>query len=135
MPCVSDYLAPTSRERELQRAAQLLAHVLERLGRPVDEALVKTAADLYARGPGGMTAVDYVPELCAVLTSLDEAVRDQIVYDARNKMSRNLADWWEEHLAADRAREMREAATTRERELRASALAKLTAEERAALKV
>ena len=35
-------------------------------------------------------------------------VRDRIVYDARNKTARRLADWWEEHQEEDAKREAAE---------------------------
>jgi hypothetical protein len=50
-----------------------------------------------------------------------------------NKTSRRLATWWEEHQAADKLRVAYEKAKKHKAKLRASALAKLTPAEKAAL--
>lgn len=126
MPCTSDYPAPTPKEIELQRTAKLLIYVLEKTGRKADALMKKTAEDCYANE-------DYVPKLCAMLKKMPEKVRDKLVYDARNKTSRELADWWEEHQAAD-LRQRREEQEQKEREkLAAQARMKLTPAERKAL--
>jgi hypothetical protein len=127
MPCNSDYMNPTVREQELQRTAKLLAYVLEQLGEPVPAEVRESAADVY-----GMQR-DYVPVLCRRLQGLSLSRREEIVYNARDKTARDLADWWEEHKAADAAREKAEAAAVRNAKVRESAMAKLTKAERYAL--
>lgn len=103
MPCRSDYLEPTRREEELQRAARLYMFLLEQTGEKVPAKLSKTAFDIYA-------STDYVPQLCAAIRALDPTQLNAIVYDGRNKQSRELADWWDEHQEADRKREQHEKA-------------------------
>lgn len=52
------------------------------------------------KGFGG----DPTPALCAFLKKLkrDDVWKfDALVYNARDRMSRNLADWWEEHQKVD----------------------------------
>lgn len=105
MPCNSDYLDPTTRERELQRAAKLLVFVLECLHEKPSAAIVEASKDQYCK-------VDYVAALCGWIRTLTKEQRDAIVYDGRNKTSRDLADWWEEHQEADCAHAL--AATKRE---------------------
>lgn len=72
-------------------------------------------------------------ELCAMLKSMEPEKRDRIVYNARDKRARRLADWWEYHQAQDARHEAERLEAIRIHELRASAAAKLTHEERAAL--
>ncbi len=129
MPCNSDYLEPTEREQELRRAARLLIFALEAQGREAPDWARSEAENLYAKDERSVTS------LCALIKSMGEPERDRIVYDAKSKASRDLADWWEEHQEADRRREEREAAEARREADRRSALGKLTEEEKAALGV
>lgn len=129
MPCNSDYLEPTAREQELRRAARLLIFALEAQGREAPDWARSEAENLYAKDERSVTS------LCALIKSMGEPERDRIVYDAKSKASRDLADWWEEHQEADRRREEREAAEARREADRRSALGKITEEEKAALGV
>lgn len=103
MPCNSDYLNPTHREAQLQRAAKLLKYVYECLGLEVPKHVKETAADIYAKDDRS------VMKLCDIIHQMNEAQLNEIVYDGRNKNARDLADWWDEHKAADRRREEEEA--------------------------
>lgn len=127
MPCNSDYLDPTMMEEQLQRTAQLLVYVLRQLDWPIGAELIREADNPYAEEVG------QVERLCSTLSGLSKDDFERIVYNARSKTSRDLADWWEEHEAADREREEQERADTRREQARQSALAKLTPEEREAL--
>jgi hypothetical protein len=101
MPCNSDYLEPTGRERELQRAARLYCYVLRMMGRHVPADVAKASESLYCK-------LDVIPSLCTVIKSLelsDPELFGSIVYNPKSKESRGLADWWEEHLRADAERE------------------------------
>lgn len=137
MPCRSDYMEPTQKESLLQETAQLLIYVRmnTKSGVKIDDKLKAAARDIYCRR-------DYVPELCAAMHELTEDQMDRIVYDGRNRDARRLADWWDEHqeadrkrLEADRKRLEEEARQRKQDELRESALAKLTPEEKHALGV
>lgn len=125
MPCVSDYMEPNGKERRLQQTAQLLMYVRYNTnsGIKVDNKLKRAAADIYCK-------VDYVPELCAAIRALSPEEVERIVYDGRNPEARKLADWWEEHQAADAARLAKEQREKEEAAARERALAKLTQEER-----
>jgi hypothetical protein len=127
MPCNSDYLAPSNRESELQRAATLLVYVQRQTGQEPEEWVVAEAKNLYASDARSVT------ELCAALKAMDPEQRDEIVYNARSKIARDLADWWEEHQTADSEREKREVQAKKHEKAKAHALAKLTKEERRAL--
>ena len=72
-------------------------------------------------------------KLCGLIRSLDENSRDRIIYNARDPIARNLADWWEYEQARDKRRLDQETREKRDRELREQAATKLTPEERRAL--
>lgn len=108
MPCRSDYMEPTHKERLLQETAQLTVYVLDSRGEDVPVRLVNAAHDIYCRE-------DYVPLLCSLMKEIetDVALMDKIVYNGRSKMSRRLADWWGKHKEADRKRIAEEQADAR----------------------
>lgn len=127
MPCNSDYLDPNQLERELQRTAKLIVyvHVLRNTLPPVW--VVKQARERYADRD------DLVPMLCELIKSMSPVERELIVYDAHDPESRDLANWWEAHQAADAAREAAEAQAAEHERLRRAAMSKLTPEEQMAL--
>lgn len=131
MPCSSDYLNPSDRERELRHAAKLLVYVHMALNEPVSPNLKAAAADLYC-------SEDYVPALCArlnVLKKFNPTIFDKLVWDAKSESGRALAAWWDAHQKADLARERQEKQEKERNQLREQALAKLTPAEREALGV
>lgn len=127
MPCRSDYMDPTHKEQQLQRTAKLLSFVYKTLNYPVHKPLKEAANDCYCKQ-------DYVPELCRVIRNMTEDELNRVVYNARDRTSRDLADWWEEHEAADRRREAQELKEAKEKALAESAKQKISREELAALK-
>ena len=127
MPCCSDYMDPTHKEIHLQRAARLLQWVYIKLEVPLSDKLNKAADNKWCKD-------DFVPELCRTIRGLNETQLNEIVYNARDYTSRNLADWWEEHEAADRAREAKERKEAEEKALAERAMQKISKEELAALK-
>lgn len=126
MACNSDYLNPTRREVELRRTAALYAYALRQLSQPVPEAVTDAALSIYC-------SVDFVPDLCALLTSLSKKDLKRVVYNAQDKTARDLADWWEEHQAADRKRLEAESQAAEKQKLMDAALAKLSPAEAEAL--
>lgn len=124
MPCNSDYLAPTHREREQQRAAKLLQWLYTYMKLEVPNWVEQAAGSCYG-------TTDAVVILCRDMRALTPEFRQEVL-SQQNRYSRDLANWWEEHLAADAAREKREAARDQAK-LRQAALRKLTWEERKAL--
>jgi len=98
MPCRSDYMEPTHKERLLRETAVLFAYALNELGEEVPDSVHQAAADQYCR-------VDFVPELCQLIRNMTEDECDRIVYNPRSKIARSLADWWETHEEADRKRD------------------------------
>ena len=127
MPCNSDHLNATDREVELQRAARLLVYVKERLGEKPEKWMIEQANKSWADDERS------VIELCAALNAMTKKQRDTIIYNARDKVARDLADWWEEHQKVDTERARRDVALCERDELRKKALKKLTRAERKAL--
>lgn len=127
MPCRSDYLEPTQRERLLQETAQLYAYALYEAGDSVPQRVTQAARDIYCRE-------DFVSHLCDYLTRMPIDVRHRIVYNAHDPESRRLADWWERHQEADRVRQAQEQADRVYGENLARAMSKLDATEVAALR-
>jgi hypothetical protein len=101
MPCNSDYMEPTGLEQHLQDTAVLYAYALDALDEEVSDTVHQAATDHYC-------SVDFVPDLCRLIGNMTEDERDRIVYNPRCKISRRLADWWEEHEAADQQRHSQE---------------------------
>lgn len=124
MPCRSDYMEPTNKERRLRETAELLMHVLynTNTGIKVDSKLKGAARDIHCKE-------DYVPMLCEVLHSLSTEDFDRLVYNARCPTSRKLADWWDEHLKADAEREKAEESRRNEAAMKESIRSKLTPDE------
>lgn len=127
MPCNSDYLEPTVREREHQRAANLLVYSLTEMGCKVPNWIKHEAGNIYA-GDSRL-----LPMLCELVSGMSCADRERVVYNARDGRSRDLANWWERHLEADRQRIRDEQLKAERDSLKASGLAKLTRAERRAL--
>jgi hypothetical protein len=124
-------MAQTPKEAALQHTAELCVYVAERAHRELPPAIAGQADECYCKDVG---QVEWLCETLRYLEAHDDApiTFEKLVYNGRHEMSRRLADWWEEHKAADEARERAEADTVRRAELRASVLAKLTEEEREA---
>lgn len=127
MPCRSDYMDPTNKEIQLQRTAKLLMFVNQQLDIPVSQKLREAVKNSYC-------TADYVPVLCKTIRGMTEDQLNTIVYNGRDATSRDLADWWDEHEAADRRREAKEQEQARQQALAESAMQKISREELAALK-
>lgn len=108
MPCHSQYLEPSKREKEAQKVAQLLLYVWNELGKThniptaVLEKVQHGAQSIY----GGTLDVDNVTALlCANCQEVELLkLEDRVIYDGRNPEARRLADWWDEHKAFDKSR-------------------------------
>ena len=133
MPCNSDYLRPSDAEQRQKAAAELYVWACGKIGIQAPAWALEAAADVYGQSDSSPNA-DPTVNLCSLLTSLLPGALDSLVHGhLRSKMGRRMADWWEEHLDADRERLAEEAEDRRREELRASAKAKLTDEEWRAL--
>ena len=117
MPCRTDHMEPTARERHQREAATHLVYILGRMGQPVPAEIARCAADIY----GGQTD-EWVKFLCTLLKEMNQEQIDRIVYDAKDKRARALADWYEEHQEVDRQREEAEAKAEEKKQARIKAL-------------
>ena len=104
MPCNSDYMAPTKYEGEIMRTAALLVYIKGHLDLPIskDEERFGVGRD-YCRITRAIGDA-MVAELCGLMSSLHYTMVEELCYNIRSKQARDLADWWEDHRAADLAR-------------------------------
>lgn len=123
MPCNSDYLEATGKEKGLRQAAELCVFVDNKLCGITPHAIVEQSKEYYSKDVG---QVEY---LCDKLSKMGPADMERIVYDAHSAKSRELAEWWETHLAADAERIAKEQEAARQEALLASATSKLSPEE------
>ena len=87
MPCNTDHMEPTAGERHRRQAAQHLVYLFDRLGKNISRHVKDAADDLYGRGGD-----ECVAALCEILRGMDPEI-EAIVYDAKDRRSRRLADW------------------------------------------
>ena len=126
MPCNSDYMNPTERERLLQETAKLLVHVYKKQKKKIPGELQDAANDMYCKE-------DFVPTLCRTIKDMSATEMELIVYNSHDATSRRLADWWEEHMAADKKRISKEESSRKQLALAKKAMSKLTEAELEAL--
>lgn len=106
MGCRSDYLEPTNYEVEVRETATLLLWFLQQLDRREITVIAKAKVVSDNTYPTKADGDFVVSTLCAELRELQtksKARFDEIVY-GRNKRSRELANWWEDHEKADNIR-------------------------------
>ena len=102
MPCNSDHMEPTVREKQWVQATKLLIWYCEKTERAVEPWMRTVAEDIYGRG--GEEAMQRLCKYLRTDFASYPAYTDAIVY-GRNKESRQLADWWEDHCKEDAKRE------------------------------
>ncbi len=133
MPCNSDGMEPTAYESKIKRTVKLLCYVYRWVDITVSLELCQAANEqfYFTKSEGDK----WTSELCKVLTDMTDADRDQLVYNNRVKLSRQLADWWEDHLEVDAKRIAKEQQIIEKTKLIESGLSKLTEKEKVALKL
>lgn len=126
MGCRSDYLEATKSETHSKEVAEHLVYVFTHLKKEVPEYVTKAANNYY----GDTNKLNtMVVELCDILTNLKDKTRNEIVYNAKDKQSRALADWWEIHQEADRKRIAKEKEDIKTQKKLESVKKKLTPDE------
>lgn len=117
MPCVSDYMEPTEREKESVRVKEFLREID---GKPFDHD--RPHGDMYGdiKNLNSDTA-----RLCSFLKTNSER-------NVKN-FSLELQIWWRDHKKADEKREQQEKQSKEKLKLIQSAKSKLTKKEREAL--
>ena len=139
MPCNSDYMEPNDWEKNLREVCQHLVFVYDELpklkkfiSKETWKALKEGASSCYGKPYNGSDLSRLTATLCDVISKMSAPQLRRIVYDGRRKECRNLANWWDEHKKADKARVAKEKEKKRLNEIRRVAFNKLTNEERAA---
>lgn len=112
MPCRSDHMEPRAAEEESHRVAQFIVYVESFLGNHPATWILAAASNMYGDESrvSELTAI-----LCEAIRELSEEQLDEVVYNGRDRQSRLLADWWDQHQKDD-ARHEREDAEARKRE-------------------
>lgn len=127
MPCNSGYQDPTREEINKVETSSLLIYVNKKLGIETPNNIKKAAKHTHGVG----VDLDIITrKLCSTLKKLNKKQINEIVYNAKDKNSRLLANWWEEHQEADKKRLTEEAAEKEEEKIRKKAIAKLSLKER-----
>jgi len=80
MPCNSDHLNQTNKEKYYQETASYLIFVTERLGFTPEDEVIDTSKDYYAK-------IDYTNSLCEMIKNLNREQLGKIVYNGRNPTS------------------------------------------------
>lgn len=139
MPCRYDIPEPSLEDREVSRVCRLLVYVAgaKPTRTKLSDKILKSAALVGAENIYGLARQlslnDLTADLCARVSAMDFKTQERVIYDGRSADARKLADWWEAHQKKDAARKRTEAKDVAHKALVSRALAKLTAEERAAL--
>jgi len=127
MPCNSDYLNPTEEEANRKLVCELLIFVNGKIRAKTDKKIIDAAKHAYGDGVE-LNAV--VVQLCDRLSALSTKQKNSIIYNGKNETSRKLADWWDEHVKADKNRVHAEMQEAKDAKARKKALSKLSVHER-----
>ena len=113
MGCRSDHMEPRAAETESHEVAKHIVFVEAHLGNHPATWILAAATHMYGAESrvSELTAI-----LCEAIRELDDNQLETVVYNARDKQSRELASWWEQHQKDDERHE-REDAEARKREL------------------
>ena len=131
MPCKTEEPSPIQQEGQL--VGELLLYVYYMLGIKPSATSITISKEYFAKTSDVHSAVE---ELCTLLRNLNNTcVEDyeKIVYNAKSKNSRRLADWWEKHQEMDARRIEQELQAEKQRSVD-YILKKLTREDITALR-
>lgn len=102
MPCYEPQ--PTERTLQAQRTAKAIVLLFTKMGLTAPTWVLQVyLAD--ARSDLSGAANQLTEFLCTTIRGLHKSELDRHVYDGRDKDSRFIADWWQEHEAFDNQRE------------------------------
>lgn len=127
MPCNCDYMEPSKEAINSKETAEHLVYISKKL--PYIK-LPKYVAPAARNQYGDAANLNnMVVLLCDILTTMRNVDLEDIVYNAKCKKSRRLADWWEEHQKADKKRIAKENKKKKEKNTLQDIKNKLTPEE------
>ncbi len=95
MPCLSDYMQPSDKERLLQRTAQLLLYVRRQTGVEPENWVLKDSEDRYLETDRS------VIELCRTLRNMAPEILHLLINKHHDRDSLDLFEWWRAHQIAD----------------------------------
>lgn len=144
MPCRSDYMEATGKEKESKKICEHLVYVITELGEKVPTNIKKASKEYYGIFDSQfnkfdvatqtdhyeMNLDDLTAKLCSYCKNMTEEQENKIIYNAKNKKARKLADWWEKHQEFDKQRIKQEKKEKADAKAKAKALAKLTPKEK-----
>lgn len=99
MPCCEP--TQSSTDAQAERTAKAIIIIDKKMGIETDKKIIEIvgAYSFHGNQCNYLTSV-----LCAKIRALTKDELEKIVYNARDKDSRFLADWWEEHDKFDKER-------------------------------
>lgn len=106
MPCNSDYMNPTEAEQNSKETAEHLVYISKKLSHIKLPDYVKPASKSYYGDVKNLNSM--VVLLCDILTTMRQVDLEAIVYNAKSRKSRDLANWWDVHKEADKKRREKE---------------------------
>lgn len=102
MPCYDPL--PTGREEHSRETAKFIIYVNDKLEIKTEDEIIELADSAYPEDKADQVTA----YLCTTLRMLKDSKPEQfesLVYNAKCKESRKLADWWEEHSEFDKTKE------------------------------
>lgn len=130
MPCDGSYMDPTQLESNRKNVCQFIVWLHEKLDEPVPDEVRSAADHIYGEG----VDIDQVTaQLCRTIRKMRKSQRDDIIYNGRDRFARKLADWWDDHVEADKARSKKEREEKSRAKIAEKAMSKLTRREKDAL--
>lgn len=97
-------MEPTGYELKVLATAKLLNYVLKLTGQTVPHQIVDFARGHRSACISKQVGDNIVATMCEVMGKLTPEQIEELAYKPRTKEARALADWWEEHQAADAER-------------------------------
>lgn len=95
MPCIGPTDEEMRRWKYHRSVADHIIYICEKMGRKAPEAVVQVSKNIYSE-------TDLTRTLCEMLRAMNHEEMEGIVYNARDRRSRELANWWEDHQELDR---------------------------------
>ena len=137
MPCDCSHMEPNQHEREIIRVSKCYSTLAKRMGREVPSWIKDGAnGEISFKAKEGYWAYGHpsrIHEATAMLCALCAEAPEGLIYDGRDAAMRKVADWWDDHQEADKVKARKAKEDAAREVLAASALSKLTADERAAV--
>jgi len=129
MPCNSNYLNPTNLESETRKVIDMYLWLESNFkGIPDRKAskVEKNSTIYFSKSESDY----FINLLCKRCTELAKRNQLDSLLNKANRMSRNLANWWEDHQEADEIRKDLEKKKKQDEKLKKSALSKLSNKEK-----